>query len=171
MSAEEITNPLAVGLSEPVLPQPCSLVIFGGAGDLSRRKLLPAIYNLGLDGVLPANFAVLGFSVEEMDDAGYRGFAWQGVERFSRQALDEEHWPNYERQLFFQSGSFDDPAAYKALKQRLEEIEPQFGIPGNRVFYLAIPPRFIGMCAQHLKAAGLIQDETSDGPFSRIIVE
>ena len=171
MSAAENTNPLAVGLSVPVLPQPCTLVIFGGAGDLSGRKLLPAIFNLGLDGVLPANFAVLGFSIEEMGDAEYRGFARHGVERFSRQQPDEENWPNYERQLFYQSGSFDDPAAYEALKQRLEEIEPQFGIPGNRVFYLAIPPRLIGVCAQHLKAAGLVQDETSDGPVSRIIVE
>ena len=120
MSAAENTNPLTVGLSEPVLPQPCTLVIFGGAGDLSGRKLLPAIFNLGLDGVLPANFAVLGFSIEEMDDAEYRGFARRGVERFSRQQPDEENWPNYERQLFYQSGSFDDPAAYEALKQRLD---------------------------------------------------
>jgi glucose-6-phosphate 1-dehydrogenase len=171
MGAVENANPLTVGLSEPILPQPCTLVIFGGAGDLSGRKLLPAIYNLGLDGVLPANFAVLGFSIEELDDAGYRGFARQGVERFSRQQLDEEHWPNYERQLFYQSGRFDDPAAYEALKRRLDEIEPQFGIPGNRVFYLAIPPHLIGVCTQRLKAAGLVQDETSDGPFSRIIVE
>ncbi len=121
MSAAENANPLTVGLSEAILPQPCTLVIFGGAGDLSGRKLLPAIYNLGVDGVLPANFAVLGFSIEEMDDAGYRGFARQGVERFSRQALDEEHWPNYERQLFYQQGSFDDPAAYERLKQRLDQ--------------------------------------------------
>ena len=171
MGAADTTNPLSVGLSVPVLPKPCTLVIFGGAGDLSGRKLLPAIYNLGLDGVLPANFAVLGFSIEDMDDAGYRSFARQGVERFSRQVPDDEFWPNYERQLFYQPGSFDDPAAYQVLKNRLEEIEPQFGIPGNRVFYLAIPPRLIGVCAQQLKAAGLVQDESADGPFSRIIVE
>ncbi len=171
MPEKDVVNPLSVDLSDPVLPQPCTLVIFGGAGDLSRRKLLPAIYNLGLDGLLPANFAVLGFSFEEMSDEEYRVFARQGIERFSRQSLDEEHWPNYQRCLYYQQGSFDDPEAYRALKARLDEIEPQCGIPGNRIFYLAVPPRFIGTCARHLKAAGLVQDTASGGPFSRLIVE
>ncbi len=171
MHEPDNSNPLAVGLSEPVLPQPCTLVIFGGAGDLSGRKLLPAIYNLGLDGVLPTNFAVLGFSFEQMDDAAYRSFARQGIERFSRQSFDEDHWPGYEARLFYQQGSFDDPQAYVQLKKRLEAIEPEFGIPGNRIFYLAIPPRFIGTCAQQLRDAGLVRDESAGGPFSRIIVE
>ena len=65
-------NPLAVGLGTALAPQPCTLVIFGGAGDLSRRKLLPALYNLSLDGVLPANFAVVGFARTEHDDDSYR---------------------------------------------------------------------------------------------------
>lgn len=171
MEPKDVSNPLTFGFSDPMLPQPCSLVIFGGAGDLSRRKLLPALYNLGLDATLPPNFLVMGFSVDEMDDTAYQAFARQGTEKFSRRPLDEDRWPDYQRAIFYQSGSFDDPAAYQALKQRLEELEPQFGIPGNRIFYLAIPPRFIGVCAQQLKDAGLIRDESGGGPFSRIIVE
>ena len=72
MSAAENTNPLTVCLSEPVLPQPCTLVIFGGAGDLTRRKLLSALYNLALDGVLPVNFCVVGFARTDLDDDRYR---------------------------------------------------------------------------------------------------
>src|SRR5437667_4572287 len=65
-------NPLTAGLSAHLIPQPCTLVIFGGAGDLSARKLLPAVYNLSLDGVLPANFAIVGFARNELDDSSFR---------------------------------------------------------------------------------------------------
>jgi glucose-6-phosphate 1-dehydrogenase len=171
MNESSRDNPLAFGLSEPTLPQPCTLVIFGGAGDLSRRKLLTAVYNLGVDGVLPTNFAVVGFSIEELNDQEYRSFARSGVENFSRQALDEQQWSDYERSLFYQQGAFDDPDAYQKLKQRLEEIEPQFGIPGNRVFYFAIPPKFISTCASQLKQAGLVLPPDESERFSRIIVE
>ncbi|MDX2503117.1 MAG: glucose-6-phosphate dehydrogenase [Gammaproteobacteria bacterium] len=164
-------NPLTAGLKEDQFPQPCTLVIFGGGGDLSRRKLLPAVYNQVLDGSLPANFAVLGIALEELDDIAFREFARKGVESFSRQALDEQHWPDFERMLHYQQGSFDDPQTYVRLKQRLEEIEPSFGIPGNRVFYLAIPPALIETCVENLNAAGLVQPVGGNQPFSRIIVE
>jgi glucose-6-phosphate 1-dehydrogenase len=146
-------------------------VIFGGGGDLSRRKLLPAVYNLALDGTLPANFAVLGIALEEMDDASYRDFSRDGIERFSRQSLDVHHWPDFARLLHYQQGSFDEPETYIRLKKRLQEIEPAFGIPGNRVFYLAIPPRLIETCVENLNAAGLVQPPGAGHPFSRIIVE
>jgi glucose-6-phosphate 1-dehydrogenase len=163
-------NPLLAGQAQTLLPQPCTLVIFGGAGDLSRRKLLPAIYNLALDGVLPTNFAVVGFARSQVDDASFRALAQEGVEKFSRRPVDPAHWPHFEKSLYFVQGSFDDPAAYQALKQRLAEIEPVHGVPGNRIFYLSIPPRSIDPCVRLLKAAGLIQPVNGD-PFSRIIVE
>lgn len=168
---ESSRNPLLTGLAASQEPQPCTLVIFGGGGDLSRRKLLPALYNQALDGDLPANFAILGVALEEYDDASYREFAQDGVERFSRQSIDEEHWPDFARLLHYQQGSFDDLAMYEQLKKRLEEIEPTFGIPGNRVFYLAIPPALIETCVQNLNKAGLVQPVDGKHPFSRIIVE
>ena len=79
MSAAENPNPLTVGLSEPVLPQPCTLVIFGGAGDLSGRKLLPAIYNLGYDNLLPADFRLIGFGRREISDDAFRTMARDAV--------------------------------------------------------------------------------------------
>src|SRR6516165_1187246 len=111
-------NPLTGGVSETLLPQPCTLVIFGGSGDLSHRKLLPAVYNLALDGVLPTNFAVLGFANQDYNDESYRAFARDGIEKFSRRAIDPEHWSDYEKAIFFLKGSFDDAAAFQHLKQR-----------------------------------------------------
>lgn len=164
-------NPLQSGVNMVHAPQPCTVVIFGGGGDLTRRKLLPAIYNQSLDGELPANFAVLGFAIEDMDDSKYREFAKQGVQRFSRQSLDQSHWTGFENCLHYLQGSFDDVEAYAKLKQRLEEIENEFSIPGNRIYYLAIPPGLIEICVKQLKAAGLVMPVDENSPFSRIIVE
>src|SRR5690349_17165072 len=99
----ESTNPLTVGMPQSLLPQPCVLVIFGAAGDLSWRKLLPAVYNLNADGVLPSNFAVVGFGLgaEGDPDEWLRGRARDGIERFSRQDLDDDHWADYARALFY----------------------------------------------------------------------
>ena len=100
----------------------------------------------------------------------YRAFARSGVEEFSRRPIDEGLWHDFERSLFYLPGSFDDPASFEALKRKLDEIEPKFGIPGNRVYYLAIPPAVIGLCVERLDAAGLVHRD-GEGPFTRIIVE
>lgn len=171
MSEPAYPIPLQAALVEDPLAQPCTLVIFGGGGDLSRRKLLPAMYNQALEGTLPANFVVLGVALEAMDDVSYREFARDGIERFSRQPLSPPHWQDFERLLHFQQGSFDDPQTYVRLKRRLEEIEPAFGIPGNRVYYLAIPPGLIETCVKNLKATGLVNPVGDNQPFSRIVVE
>ncbi len=170
MSETRLENPLTAGLGKTLFPQPCSLVIFGGAGDLSRRKLLPALYNLALDGVLPAAATVVGFARNELNDESFRSFAREGVGRFSRRPPDEAHWRDFARLLSYQSGPFDDPAVYEALRSRLEAIESQAGIPGNRIFYLSIPPTLISLCVERLKAAGLVRP-ADGGPFSRLIVE
>src|SRR5712691_7320766 len=163
-------NPLMAGLPLDLLPQPSTFVILGAAGDLSRRKLLPALYNLAVDGLLPASFAVLGVALNDLDDAAFRAFAQEGVMRFSRRRLDLTRWSDFARALFYVQGSFEDAAAFTTLKQRLEKIEDEFGIPGNRVFYLAIPPQLIITCVEQLQAAGLVTSP-ADGPRTSIIVE
>lgn len=164
-------NPLRDNRDGARRPQACTLVIFGGGGDLSRRKLLPAIYNQALDGELPTNFAILGFAVEPFDDDNYREFARHGIDQFSRQPLDTGFWPDFAKQIHYQQGRFDDAAAYEQLKHRLEEIEEKFGIPGNRIFYFAIPPAFIETCIRQLRASGLATPYDPHQPFSRVIVE
>lgn len=166
-------NPLTAGTAKTLLPQPCVLVIFGAAGDLSWRKLLPAIYNLNVDGVLPSNFAVIGFGIGSQGDGDewIRTRAKDGIQHFSRQPLDENHWQDFARALFYIEGSFNDAQAFAHLKARLEAIDQQFGIPGSRVFYLAIPPSTAEVCVAHIKKAGLIHDPDDPVSFSRVIVE
>ncbi len=163
-------NPLTVGLSRTALPQPCTLVIFGASGDLARRKLLPAIYNLALDGVLPANIAVVGFSRTEYDDQQFRGLAQESIEKYSRRPLDAEHWPDVERSIFYVPGSPNDLESYRRLEQRLGEIDAARGIPGNRIFYLSVPPSVFDGAISHLHDSGMVRPP-DEAPFSRIIIE
>src|SRR5215831_2467256 len=164
------SNPLMAGLPLDVLPQPSTFVILGAAGDLARRKLLPALYNLALDGLLPVSFAVLGVALNDLDDAAFRALAQEGVTRFSRRRLDLTRWSDFARALFYVPGSFEDATVFTALKNRLEKIEDEFGIPGHRVFYLAIPPQLILTCVEQLQSTGLIT-RPAEGPQTRIIVE
>ncbi len=150
----------------------CVLAIFGGAGDLSHRKLLPALYNLAVDGELPEHTAVVAFSMEDLNDDSYRRFARSGIEQFSRRPLEEERWSRFAPLLHYVRGNFTDPASYQALRARLEELDNKLGTQGNRVFYFATPPAFIDDCSGGLKTAGMIKPATTDaGPFTRVVVE
>jgi glucose-6-phosphate 1-dehydrogenase len=164
-------------VSKSLLPQPCQLVIFGATGDLSWRKLLPAVYNLNIDGVLPTHFAMVGFglpaegSVAGDPDEYIRQRAKDGISRFSRQPLDESHWADFARALFLVPGSFNDTRAYAQLKAKMESVDQQFGIPASRVYYLAVPPAVVRTCVEHLKSAGLIRDPQELRSFTRVIIE
>ncbi len=162
-------NPLAWGPSDQALPSPCSLVILGGAGDLARRKLLPAVYNLALDGALPTNFLTMGFSRQMQTDDSYRALALEHISLHSRRPVERDGWPGFAQGLFYTQGGFDDPSGYQRLAERLAELEPKFGVPGSRVFYLSIPPQLIATCLERLRAAGLLSPPA--GQFARVIVE
>src|SRR5947208_159192 len=172
-----VKPPETAATGRSLVPQPCQLVIFGAPGDLSWRKLLPAVYNLNVDGVLPSHFAVVGFglpsegSVTGDPDEYLRNRARNGIERFSRQSLDEGHWADFARALFFVPGSFNDARAYVQLKARLDAVDQQFGIPGARVYYLAVPPSVVDPCVSHLKSAGLVNDPHEHPAFTLVIVE
>jgi glucose-6-phosphate 1-dehydrogenase len=166
-------NPFTAAAGHAMLPQPCVLVIFGAAGDLSWRKLLPAVYNLNVDGLLPSNFAVVGFGLgaEGDPDEWIRKRARDGMNRFSRRPPEESHWAHFARALFYVNGSFNDARAYAQLKARLEAIDQQFGVPGSRIYYLAVPPDVVAMCVDHLKAAGMVTSPNETRSFTRVIVE
>ncbi len=150
--------------------QPCTLVIFGGAGDLARRKLIPALYNLLLDGALP-DVAVLGVGRKPLSDAEFRAAAREGISAHSRRALDEAKWDEFQRRLFYAAGEIEDAETYERVRSRAETVERELGLPGHRVYYLAIPPTSIAAAAQGLQAADLIRGPDSGRPFSRVIVE
>jgi len=149
------------------------LVIFGATGDLSWRKLLPAMYNLSVDGVLPANFAVVGFGrrAEAEPDLWLRERARDGLTRFSRRPLDKARWADFARRLFLISGNYDDVESYRRLKERLDAVDREFGVPGGRVFYLAVPPQVAQSCVTQLHAAGMVSDPLCRDNFTRVIVE
>jgi glucose-6-phosphate 1-dehydrogenase len=166
-------NNLALGMPKTLLPQPCVTVIFGAAGDLSWRKLLPALYNLNVDGVLPSNFAIVGFGIGSQGDPDewIRARAREGINRFSRRPLDESHWADFARSLFYVEGSFNDGRAYAQLKARVDTVDNQFGVRGGRVYYLAVPPQAVASAVEHLKAHGMVRDPGDRQAFTRVIVE
>jgi glucose-6-phosphate 1-dehydrogenase len=158
-------------IARTLTPQPCTLVIFGGSGDLARRKLVPAVYNLRLDSVLPANYAILGTGRKPLSDADFRESCRDGIVKYSRQEIKDDVWSSFEQRLFYVAGAIDDPKAYTDLRARLEKIEAAVRLPGHRIFYLAIPPTSIAAAVDGLQKAGLVQPPGGDGPFSRVIVE
>src|ERR1051325_2321506 len=131
-----------LGASEPsaAAPDPVTFVIFGGGGDLAHRKLLPALYNLQIDGLLPPRVAIVGCGRGEMTDEAYRAFAKDGVEHFSRRPIDPQIWETFAAALFYVSASIGDDRGLAPLGARLDIIEHERGLDGNRVYCLAIPP-------------------------------
>jgi glucose-6-phosphate 1-dehydrogenase len=151
-------------------PTPVTLVIFGGAGDLAHRKLLPALYNLHLDRLLPSTLAVVGVGRKELRDEDYRAFARDGVEHFSRRPLDEAEWRGFADTLFFVNVSIDKPGAFATLGSRLDSIEHERGLPGHRIYYLAIPPTLFEPTVEALARARFVPPPGS-GRVARLIVE
>jgi glucose-6-phosphate 1-dehydrogenase len=168
--SESLFDRLAVGQTPPIAADPVTLVIFGGAGDLAHRKLLPALYNLHVDGLLPPRVAAVGVGRGAMTDEEYRAFAKDGVTKFSRRPVDEAVWPLFAESLFFVTGSIDDAAAYASLGSRLDIIEHDRGLPGNRIYYLAVPPTmFVPTVKQLAQARFVAKGRTT--PFARLIIE
>jgi glucose-6-phosphate 1-dehydrogenase len=166
---EVLSEPLAIGVTHTAAPPPVTLVIFGGAGDLAHRKLLPALYNLHVDGLLPPRFAAVGVGRRDLTDEGYRAFAKDGVARFSRRPPDEATWQAFAECLFFVNAAIDD-AGFATLGSRLDTIEHERGLPGNRIYYLAVPPSVFVPTVQGLARARLIGPPDRP-PFARLIVE
>ncbi len=151
-------------------PEPATIVIFGGAGDLAHRKLLPALYNLFLDGALPANTAVVGVGRKELSDDQYREFARSGIEKFSRRPLDQDVWSRFGGSLFFSNVDIDQEQGLASLGSKLDVIEHERGLTGNRLYYLAVPPPLFVPTVQHLARARFIGPPDRP-PFSRLIIE
>ncbi len=152
-----------------------SLVIFGGAGDLAHRKLLPALYNLHVDGLLP-RIAIVGVGRKNMTDEAYRAFAQDGVTRFSRRPIDAPAWAAFEASLFFVNASIDDQRAFAPLGARLDIIEHEQGLTGDRIYYLAVPPSLFAPTVKGLARARMVLRPASGSvpaaaPFARVIAE
>ena len=157
------------GLRSSQAPDPCCLVILGASGDLTRRKLVPAVFNLLLDGLLPAEFAVVGTARRDLTAETFAEDLRKGVVDHSRQALDPEAWEKVAaRTSYVALGK--DPSGYRRLAEHLEDVDRKLGTGGNRLFYLSIPPSAIPAVIHGLQEAGLNRPGQG-GSWTRIIVE
>jgi glucose-6-phosphate 1-dehydrogenase len=156
--------------ARPTVADPVTVVIFGGAGDLAHRKLLPALYNLHVDGVLHPATAVVGIGRKDLSDDQYREFARSGIEQFSRRAIDQDAWEHFARSLFFANIALDQPQGLATLGSRLDVIEHERGLVGNRLYYLAVPPSLFVPTVEQLAHARFI-GPVGQGPFARLVVE
>ncbi|MEI6531628.1 MAG: glucose-6-phosphate dehydrogenase, partial [Chlamydiota bacterium] len=150
---------------------PNIMVIFGATGDLTSRKLMPALYNLALDSQLPSNFACVGFARREKTHEIFRQEMKSDVTKFSRnKPIKEDVWNTFEQKLYYHISDFDQDAGYIKLKAFLEELDIKHGTKGNRVFYLSTQPSFFTLIVEKLHKNGLIYS-LSDERTSRVIIE
>ncbi len=150
-----------------------SFVIFGASGDLTRRKLIPALYNLACGGLLPAKFSVFGFAVTPMDDDSFREQMRAGVQE-SKEAkpFDPKVWDAFAAGLHYVTADFVAPEGYQTLASRLEEAEKRAGRTGKRLFYLATPPSFMADIVARLGEHGLVTPTAAPGEgWSRVVLE
>jgi glucose-6-phosphate 1-dehydrogenase len=168
-------NPLRRGLVEDRAGDACAVVIFGASGDLTRRKLMPALYNLAVSRSLPSGFAVVGVARRAKTQEEFRAEMREGVSQHSRRKpIDPAVWSDFERGVSYVAGTFADPKTYEHLRDHLEQLDAERGTRENRLFYLAVPPAEFGTIMKNLKEAGLVappQQAQKGGPWTRVIIE
>jgi glucose-6-phosphate 1-dehydrogenase len=162
------TNPLREGLVTRRTPEPCALVIFGATGDLTHRKLVPALYNLAHEGQLPAGFAIVGFARRPKTDEQFRAELLQSVEKFSRfSPINKAVWEALARGVFYHQADFNDADGFVRLSARLEQIDRDRGTAGRRVYYLATGPTEFPTIIEKLSGRGAASRIIVEKPFGR----
>jgi glucose-6-phosphate 1-dehydrogenase len=162
-------NPFRADTPADRNPEPATLVIFGASGDLTKRKLVPALYSLAADRLLP-RIALVGTSRSAISDESFRTAMRDGTERYARRRpIDPDLWSTFDSDIFYQRTDFESLDAFKTLRKRLEQIEESRGLPGNRLFYLSTPPSAFAPIIKNLGAAGLV--DPKDRPYARVIIE
>ena len=164
-------NPLRAGLRVERVPDPNVVVLFGATGDLARRKVVPAIFQLWVGGLLPERFALVCFGRRDLDDATIRADLRAALDRHARiKPVDEAAWSAFAERISYVKGEFDDAASYTSLAQRLDEIDRAAETGGNRLFYLATPSSSFPEIVRGLGGAGL-DHETAESGWRRIVIE
>ncbi|WP_022885084.1 glucose-6-phosphate dehydrogenase [Glaciibacter superstes] len=148
---------------------PSSLVIFGVTGDLSRKKLMPAVYDLANRGLLPPGFALVGFARRDWDDQDFMEVVHEAVKEYARTEFHEDVWAQLAEGIRFVSGTFDDDASFETLKETLDALDRERGTMGNHAFYLSIPPKAFPEVTEQLRRSGLA--EQTEGQWRRVVIE
>jgi glucose-6-phosphate 1-dehydrogenase len=150
-------------------PAPFSLVIFGASGDLTRRKIMPSVYRLFVNNLLPEDFAVIGAARREMGEAAFREAMCEAVKAGVGDAFTHASWEEFSGRLYYHRVDYQDTASCSTLKLKLSEIESRHATAGNRIFYLAVPPTVYAGTATGLGEAGLAAPY--DGGYTHIVIE
>ncbi|HQR11743.1 MAG TPA: glucose-6-phosphate dehydrogenase [Casimicrobiaceae bacterium] len=160
-------NAIAAPTSAPA--DSCVMVIFGASGDLAKRKLVPALYNLARDKLLSPHFAVVGFATRDYTSETLRDHLDEAMEEHAAGSTGTEIWKWLRARIYYVSGSLQDPAAYQRLAAKVAEAAQAHGAGGNRFYYLAVAPQFIGEIVRQLGSAGLARE--TNGQWSRVNIE
>ena len=154
----------------PRVPEPCALVVFGITGDLARKKLLPAVYDLHSRGLLPTDFVLVGFARRDWDDGDFEDMSRESARKGARTPWREEVWSRLAGNIRFVPGSFDDDNAFDTLSTCIDEMRDSHGIKGNAAFYLSIPPSAFPVVLKQLQRTGMA-DNGKSGGWRRVVVE
>ena len=165
-------NPLREGMPEEMAPPPTALIIFGASGDLTRRKLVPAVYNLALSRLLPQGFALVG--VARRPKPEFAAEMRENVAKHSRRKpLNDAAWNELAKGISYVQGDHNDPATFTKLKEEFERLDKERGTGGNRLFYLSVGPDEVAKIVRGLKESGLVvaPSDEPDAAYQRVIVE
>jgi glucose-6-phosphate 1-dehydrogenase len=147
---------------------PTVIVIFGATGDLTWRKLVPAIYNLYLDKWIPEQFVMIGIGHSEQSEGEYRKHLHEGIDKFSRRGKSvKKEWDVFAKCLTYYKGEFTDKSTYSNVEKQIKQLEKLWGVEANRIFYMAVPPNYFEQIAISIGAAGMAKDKDK----CRIVIE
>jgi glucose-6-phosphate 1-dehydrogenase len=148
---------------------PCVMVIFGASGDLTKRKLIPALLNLAASRLLPEQFAIIGFANIDQSTETFRNQLSEDIKKFASCPVTPELWQWFLKRIYFVRGDFEDPKAFATLKEQIAAVEKTHNVSGNRFYYLAVAPRFFGVVVRQLGAAALAEEQ--NGRWARVVIE
>ncbi len=155
--------------AQAIASGPCTMVIFGAGGDLTKRLLVPALYNLKCSNSLPNEFALIGFSGDKFTSQEFRDAQSKDIREFATTKVDDATWDWFNERIDYVQGDFGDPAAYKQLADMIAKADKLHSTKGNCLFYLAVAPRFFGVVVKQLGDAGLTTEE--NGRWRRVVIE
>lgn len=167
----ENRHPFLQGLSKHRGAPPTVVVIFGASGDLTARKLVPAIYNLALDNLLPSDFFLIGFGRKPIANEAFRELAEESLKEFSRRELDEKIWERLKENTCYVDGPYDQPGGYKQLKKAIEGYEKLIGRDLQVLFYVSTPPNVFPDVVSQLGSCGLAAGNVDTPLASKVVVE
>lgn len=167
----EVRHPFLKGLSKHRGAPPTVVVIFGASGDLTARKLVPAIFNLGVDNLLPGEFHLIGFGRKPIADEDFRNMMDEAIAEHSRRPLNKEIWERVRQNMSYHSGAYDDAEAFNSLAAKINQIEQDLGRDMQRMFYISTPPSVFEPIIKNLGSSGMAQAHVQTKLASKVVIE